>query len=99
MPRRVYTYPLELGWGDINLFITIGALVLFLSFVIFAINLAYSARRGRAAGDSPWQAGTLECGDVLPSTELQFCTHSSGGKFPAVMDRKRHALGCDGAKS
>ena len=72
MPRRVYTYPLELGWGDINLFITIGALVLFLSFVIFAINLAYSARRGRAAGDSPWHAGTLEWAMSSPPPSYNF---------------------------
>ena len=28
MPRRVYTYPAELGWGTLNLISTIGAFIL-----------------------------------------------------------------------
>ena len=46
MPRRVYTYPVQMGWGPINLFISLGALVLFASFVLFAVNLVRSCFRG-----------------------------------------------------
>src|SRR5215203_4704592 len=35
MPRRVYTYQPEMGWGALNLVSTFGALILFASFVLF----------------------------------------------------------------
>jgi cytochrome c oxidase subunit 1 len=72
MPRRVYTYPVDLGWGPINLFITGGALVLFLSFVLFAVNLVRSAARGEPAGDNPWDAGTLEWATGSPPPSYNF---------------------------
>jgi cytochrome c oxidase subunit 1 len=81
MPRRVYTYPVELGWGNINLFITAGALVLFFSFVLFAFNLLRSASYGQPAGDNPWDAGTLEWATTSPPpsynfARIPFVTHS-----------------------
>ena len=72
MPRRVYTYPVELGWGPINLFITLGALVLFVSFVLFAVNLVRSAAEGEPAGDNPWDAGTLEWATSSPPPSYNF---------------------------
>src|SRR5205085_763111 len=35
MTRRVYTYPLEMGWGGANLFATIGAFVILVGGIIF----------------------------------------------------------------
>src|SRR5581483_1708626 len=32
MPRRVYTYPAEMGWGDLNLLVTFGSVLLAASF-------------------------------------------------------------------
>jgi cytochrome c oxidase subunit I+III len=72
MPRRVYTYPVELGWGNINLFISAGAVLLFLSFVLFLINLVWSASRGELAGDNPWDAGTLEWATSSPPQSYNF---------------------------
>jgi len=72
MPRRVYTYPVELGWGNINLFITAGALLFFFSFVLFTINLILSARNGKPAGDNPWDAGTLEWATSSPPPSYNF---------------------------
>lgn len=66
MPRRVYTYPAELGWGNINLFISVGAVLFFLSFVLFTFNLMHGASRGAPAGDNPWGAGTLEWATSSP---------------------------------
>ena len=81
MPRRVYTYPAELGWGNLNLLATSGAVVLFASFVLFTINLIWSAMRGPAAGDNPWGAGTLEWATSSPPPSYNFAripvvTHS-----------------------
>jgi cytochrome c oxidase subunit 1 len=35
MPRRIYTYPAESGWGPLNLVSTAGALVIAASMVVF----------------------------------------------------------------
>jgi cytochrome c oxidase subunit 1 len=72
MPRRVYTYPAELGWGNINLFITAGAVLFFLSFVLFAFNLIHGALKGAPAGDNPWDAGTLEWATSSPPPSYNF---------------------------
>lgn len=72
MPRRVYTYPVELGWGNINLFISAGAVLFFFSFVLFVINLVRSATRGEPAGDNPWDAGTLEWATASPPPSYNF---------------------------
>jgi cytochrome c oxidase subunit I+III len=60
MPRRVYTYEAGLGWDLLNLLSTAGAFVLAAGVVITMWNMARSVRRGREAGDNPWDAGTLE---------------------------------------
>ncbi|MER9657676.1 cytochrome c oxidase subunit I [Mesorhizobium sp. M0152] len=72
MPRRVYTYPAELGWGNINLFITAGAAVFFLSFVLFTFNMLHGALRGAPAGNNPWDAGTLEWATTSPPPSYNF---------------------------
>ena len=62
MPRRTYRYGENLGWEFWNLIATIGALVIFLSFLIFAYNIIQShfLRKGTPAGDDPWDGRTLE---------------------------------------
>jgi cytochrome c oxidase subunit I len=72
MPRRVYTYQPEMGWGDLNLLITGGALMLFTSFVLFLWNVIASYRGGEAAGDNPWGAGTLEWATSSPPPPQNF---------------------------
>jgi cytochrome c oxidase subunit 1/cytochrome c oxidase subunit I+III len=60
MPRRIYTYPKEMGWDDTNLLITIGALVLAIGILVSLVNFIVSSRRGALAGPNPWNADTLE---------------------------------------
>jgi cytochrome c oxidase subunit 1 len=50
MPRRVYTYLEELGWGDLNLLATAGAYLFALGILITAVNALWSARRGPVFG-------------------------------------------------
>src|SRR3954462_13687546 len=66
MPRRVYTYLPESGWGGLNLLSTIGAFTLGLAGLLFAINALLSLRGGAIAGPNPWQAGTLEWSTPSP---------------------------------
>jgi cytochrome c oxidase subunit I len=72
MPRRIYTYPLESGWGSMNLFVSTSAVVLAASFVILAWNIIYSIRKGEPAGPNPWNAGTLEWATTSPPQDYNF---------------------------
>src|SRR3954466_1278915 len=60
MPRRVFTYPAEMGWGGMNLAASIGAFLFAGSFLLLTYNVLRSLRLGALAGPDPWQAGTLE---------------------------------------
>ncbi|WP_416385216.1 cbb3-type cytochrome c oxidase subunit I [Sphingomonas sp. LY54] len=59
MPRRVYTYPAELGLGTLNLVSTIGAFLFAAGVAIILVDLFLSPRRPRVARNI-WNAGTLE---------------------------------------
>jgi cytochrome c oxidase subunit I len=72
MPRRVYTYIPETGWGGLNLLSSVGAMVFFASFVVFLVNVAASLRSGEPAGDNPWGAGTLEWATSSPPPPQNF---------------------------
>ncbi|MDX6805518.1 cytochrome c oxidase subunit I [Terrihabitans rhizophilus] len=72
MPRRVYTYPEELGWGGINLLVTAFALMLFVSFVLLTVNVVRSLRSGSVAPANPWDAGTLEWAAASPPLPHNF---------------------------
>src|SRR3712207_844080 len=52
MPRRVYTYPAELGWGTTNLVVSAGAVLFAASFGLFLWNLVVGWRSGAVAGDN-----------------------------------------------
>jgi cytochrome c oxidase subunit I+III len=60
MPRRIYTYPAEMGWGTMNLIATLGGGTIAVSVLLFIINAVRSYRHGEVAGDNPWGGGTLE---------------------------------------
>jgi cytochrome c oxidase subunit 1 len=60
MPRRVYDYPESLGVTGYNLISTIGAFILGIGVVVTLVNIVWSAKRGKKAGNDPWKANTLE---------------------------------------
>jgi cytochrome c oxidase subunit I+III len=72
MPRRVYTYTDEMGWGPLNLLATAGAVVIAVSVLLFIINAVTSVRRGVLAGANPWGAGTLEWATASPPPSYNF---------------------------
>jgi cytochrome c oxidase subunit I+III len=69
MPRRIYTYPAESGWGIYNLISSLGVLLILPGLGCFIVNVYRSYRYGQRAGPNPWGAGTLEW--ALPSPPLQ----------------------------
>ena len=48
MPRRIYTYGPETGWGTLNLVATIGAVIVDVSMLLFVINVVLEPAQGRA---------------------------------------------------
>ncbi|HEY7795096.1 MAG TPA: cbb3-type cytochrome c oxidase subunit I, partial [Gaiellaceae bacterium] len=74
MPRRVYTYPGDMGWGTLNLLSTIGAYVLAIGLVVVAVNIVLTYVRGEPAGDDPWGAPTLEWATSSPPPPYNFAS-------------------------
>jgi cytochrome c oxidase subunit I+III len=82
MPRRVYTYPAEMGWGDLNLIATLGATMIAASMLLFVVNVVRSLRRGVEAGDDPWGSATLEWATSSPPPPYNFA------RIPVVGSRE-----------
>jgi cytochrome c oxidase subunit I+III len=82
MPRRVYTYLPETGWGSLNLLATGGALVLALGFAVYFVNALWSMKSGAVAAANPWNAPTLEWGTTSPPPHYNFIN------LPVVLDRE-----------
>jgi cytochrome c oxidase subunit 1 len=72
MPRRIYTYLPDRPWERWNQLSTIGALIQAPSFLIFVINILWSLRYGKPAGDDPWDAWTLEWATPSPPPSYNF---------------------------
>ncbi len=72
MPRRIYTYPAEMGWSTVNMVTTIGSFVLALGILLLLINVWVSLRRGVPGGPNPWDAPTLEWATSSPPPPYNF---------------------------
>jgi cytochrome c oxidase subunit 1 len=84
MPRRYYAYEnydfLPESAQDLNVFITIVALILGTAQFLFIFNMFYSYFRGKVASSNPWKACSLEW--VTPETPPG---HGNwGDKLPVV---------------
>ena len=74
MPRRIFTYGDNMGFNGMNFIITVGAFIIALGTLIFAVNLVWAWKRGRLAGANPWGASTLEWGMSSPPPVYNFAT-------------------------
>ena len=72
MPRRVYTYLPETGWGDLNLLATVGAFTMSVAVLVFVGNVFHTLWRGKNAGANPWGADTLEWSTASPPPSYNF---------------------------
>ena len=92
MPRRIYTYGEEFGWGALNMLSSLGYIVIFVAMSIFIVNLIRSLRNGESSGHDPWDAPTLEWSISSPPPVYNFA------EIPVVEGRdpywivKRRAL-------
>jgi cytochrome c oxidase subunit 1 len=71
MPRRVYTYEDTGLLQEYNLTSTIGSYIMGLGILLFIWN-AFTSRKGRRAGNDPWQADTLEWYTTSPPPAHNF---------------------------
>jgi cytochrome c oxidase subunit I+III len=72
MPRRVYTYPADIGLEPYNLISTIGAFGFAGAVLLGVVNAIWSLRNGEEAGDDPWHGDTLEWSHSSPPPQAQF---------------------------
>jgi cytochrome c oxidase subunit 1 len=72
MTRRIYTYTEASGWGSLNLLASIGALIIAVSMIVFAVNVIRSLRAGVLASANPWNGTTLEWSTSSPPPAYGF---------------------------
>lgn len=72
MPRRIYTYAEGLGWGPLNLIVTLGSYLFAIGVVLFLVNVFVSLKRGKPAGDNPWDGPSLEWSTSSPPPVYNF---------------------------
>jgi cytochrome c oxidase subunit 1 len=72
MPRRVYTYLPETGWGYLNLAASVGAFILAVGVLVFLVNVFWARRAGEVAGADPWHSPTLEWATESPPPDYNF---------------------------
>jgi len=82
VPRRYYQFTLVKQfevWGDVNVMITIAALIGGIGQLFFIYNFFNSIFRGKKAEQNPWQSNTLEW-----STPVEHLHGNWPGEIPAV---------------
>ena len=72
MPRSIYSYPVDRGWQHLNMVISIGGFIQAIAMLLFAYNLIWSLRKGKVAGNDPWDAWTLEWATSSPPPVYNF---------------------------
>jgi cytochrome c oxidase subunit 1 len=80
-PRRYYKVIPGQGHEFWNLVETYGAFTIALSMVVFVVNVLLTQRRGKAAGNDPWDARTLEWSIPSPPPHYNFA------EIPNVKER------------
>ncbi|TIM37166.1 MAG: Ku protein, partial [Mesorhizobium sp.] len=60
MPRRVFTYPTEIGWDWLNLISTAGAFIFAAGVLVVVLDVLRPKHRQPRGELNPWNAGTLE---------------------------------------
>lgn len=72
MPRRYYTYPAGLGFTSLNQIATLGSYLFGFAQLIVVINMIYSVKYGKPAGDNPWGGWSYEWLIPTPPPEFNF---------------------------
>jgi cytochrome c oxidase subunit 1/cytochrome c oxidase subunit I+III len=82
MPRRIYTYSADSGWGAANLVSTIGVYLFAIGLFVTLWNVVRSRFVGATASANPWGAATLEWFAASPPARFNFA------RLPIVSTRE-----------
>jgi cytochrome c oxidase subunit I len=82
MARRIYTYPANQGWNELNLLASFGALIIGIGVMVFVFNVIGSLKNGEKASTDPWDAFTLEWDTTSPPKKYNFL------ELPVVRSRR-----------
>jgi cytochrome c oxidase subunit 1/cytochrome c oxidase subunit I+III len=82
MPRRIYTYQADSGWGTSNLISTMGVYLFAVGLAVTLWNVIRSRFVGAPAGNNPWGAATLEWLATSPPQHFNFA------RMPVVSTRE-----------
>ncbi len=93
MPRRVYTYPTELGFDWLNQMATVGAFILGASQLIFLYNMIRTWAKKADAPADPWNGATLEWAIPSPPQEWNFNEIPTVSSRDPLWEMKRKAGG------
>jgi cytochrome c oxidase subunit 1 len=91
MRREVADYPDWPGWAAWNLVSSIGSAVLAVSFLVFAVNVWRSLRRGAVAGPDPWDGHSLEWATASPPPRENFATLPAVTSYAPLLDLREAA--------
>ena len=94
MPRRIYTYPSNIGWDTLNMITSLGSLVLALGVLLVVVDVVRSLRHGAVAGPNPWDAPTLEWATSSPPPPYNFAVIPTvASRHPLWEDRLDEGMG------
>ena len=91
MPRRIFTYAEEFGWGNLNLLSTFGYFVIFISILTFMYSV-WQSRLSRPVSHDPWDAPGLEWSIASPPPPYNFA------EIPRVEGRDQYWIVKDRAR-
>jgi cytochrome c oxidase subunit I len=92
MPRRIYDYSEDLGVTTYNLISTIGAFILGIGVVLTCVNVIISIKKGKRAGNDPWQGNTLEWFTSSPPAANNFDVVPRVRSVEPMKDIRREVL-------
>ncbi len=94
MPRRIYTYPPNMGWDTVNMVTTAGSFLFALGVLVFVIDVFYSIYKGAKAPINPWDAPSLEWTTPSPPPPYNFAVIPFvGSRYPLWEGRLAEAEG------
>jgi len=72
MPRRIYTYPDDLGLTRFNEISTVGTVIIAIAMIVFVLNVIRTLKKGESAGKNPWNSSNLEWAISSPPPVYNF---------------------------
>ncbi len=102
MPRRVYTYLPDLGWGPLNFISTVGGFISAIGVAILMVDVIVHFVAGKRVKPNVWNAGTLEWAVPTPVPPYNFASQPQiddreplwkNPDLPREVQEGRHQLG------